>query len=695
MPTGDNLTDSPRSKHTLTVPGLRAKMFHRSISIADLQAGKRMQSLEPDRTCLRRVPQSTYDLRTHAQTQDQIIRDSMTPRTHSLQKSHSQHPLTEPGRESRYEEKRLRRKFQYKSYQDLHILSMYQENGSLLSLNSIRQPQSATIESSSEASNSTESSPQSSPRPRTPTSLHWADPIPWCQREKTDDDKMRRINARQVHVIEQKDEFEESEHQIVCNPRTQMNLPQLTCPQMQATVLIGPGKPRLIQIHRPMRSGHFSKHQQHYNDHQGNPEPNIPVADWNKTQSLRSPYRTPASTKTRFSDISTISRPDTPTPMSQRYPRLSVNTTLNMDSPKTSASISRPSTSSSNTVFSVDDNKASYSYLPSPSSNHARRRSSTDSCNTSILDESPPRPTYSSPKSTRTTLVSDGSTFDQFCHQRRHYQLLNSVITSTNKALDALAAREFDLISPVLQSFRPYTVTSKCPNTTDHALVAHLNKIFPHTSFSSLSTLAAWLIVDAYYTHLFTTAPPAFTSDSNSVHHDYTSSPSPPPKPSHLPRITISAATSPNLSSQPHSRTTISTPLHPSTIPSKAKSILGIPNAHPTQIHTDPSGCSPHPFESPSPTRSSKSPLTPSRMDEKARIVHASVQTVGRKLVGDLLATEKRPRGRGRLGSGGGSGMSGRRGTGKVTGGECSLGQERAVNALWEACRCVAVDSRV
>lgn len=694
IPTGDK-QDPAHSTHILSVHGLRTQMFHRSISVADLQAGKRMQSLEPDRAGLRRVPQSSCDLRSHARNQDQITRDSEYRQTQASPRSCSQYHITDSARETGNEEKRLRRKFQYKSYQDLHILSMYQENGSLLSLNSIRQPQSATIESSPEVSSSTESSPRSSRMPRTPTTMHWGDQIPWCQKAKPDNDRLRRINARQVHVIEQKNKFDESENEIVYIPKTSIPSFPLTRIQMQATVLIGPGKPRLIQIHRPKRSDHFFT-QQHSN-HRSTPEPITPTTNWEKKRSMSSHRYTPASNETRFSGISTITRPNTPTPLNQCHPRLSINTSLNMNSPRTPESKRSPSTSSSNTMFSMEDHKAPY--LTSPSRKHTRRRSSTESCNTSILDESPPRPIYASPEPTESKFASDRLTLDRICRQRKHYQSLDAVITSTNRALDALAAREFDLISPVLQSFRAHTMTAKYHNTTDQALITHLNKIFPQTSSSSLSTLAAWLIVDAYYTHLFATAPPSFTTSDLTIepyNHTYPTSPSGP-----LPRITISAATSPNLSSRPHSRTTISSPLHPSAIPSKAKSILGIPNAppKPTRVHTDPSGCYSHPFDSPPSSIRSRSctlPLSPARMDEKARIVHGSVQTVGRKLVSDLLVvTEKRSRVRGRLGSGRGVGSGsgsviGKGGVGTAGASASSLAQERAVNALWEACRCIA-----
>lgn len=72
--------------------------------------------------------------------------------------------------------------------------------------------------------------------------------------------------------------------------------------------------------------------------------------------------------------------------------------------------------------------------------------------------------------------------------------------------------------------------------------------------------------------------------------------------------------------------------------------------------------------------------------------MHASVQVVGRKLVADLLA-ERSILGqigrRSRSGIGGGGGKKGRNGNGNgmMNG---SMVDDVAVNALWEACRCVA-----
>lgn len=188
-----------------------ALSLQRSISIADLQAGNQTSEMAPHPSGLRRTPQSIFDLRSHARYQDQSVWDHSYVESHSPTKPDLQTFSVTPRGIVGYEEKRLRRKFQYKSYQDLHILSMYQENGSLLSLNSIRQPHSATIEFSSEGSDLSESSRESSPRPHTPTC---PSPLEMRSCSASDEEKLRRLNARQVHVIESRERVEESEGEI-------------------------------------------------------------------------------------------------------------------------------------------------------------------------------------------------------------------------------------------------------------------------------------------------------------------------------------------------------------------------------------------------------------------------------------------------------------------------------------------------
>lgn len=214
----DDQTETSSIEQSSKVPGPRALAFHRSASTADLQVGKSMQNFESSRVDLRRTPQSTYDLRACAQHKEQNDRYGECLHAYSGQDTHLQPWPSKPDDQTEYEQRRLRRKFQYKSYQDLHILSMYQENGSLLSLNSIRQPQSATIESSSEASGSTESSPQSSPRPRTPADDPITDRTFWARDDEVGKHRLRRSDARQVHVIEHDIDNDEGENEIVQSP---------------------------------------------------------------------------------------------------------------------------------------------------------------------------------------------------------------------------------------------------------------------------------------------------------------------------------------------------------------------------------------------------------------------------------------------------------------------------------------------
>lgn len=214
------VTSDDRARNLLTNDGLslsdpRSSTFHRSASTADLQTEKRMQNSETNQIHLRRAPQSIHDLRAHATHSDLYVPNDQQRTTDSTASPHPQNWLRSPDDRTQYEQRRLRRKFHYKSYQDLHILSMYQENGSLLSLNSIRQPQSASIESASEASESTDNSPQSSPRPQTPADTHLIYRESWGEPTKIDEQRLRRLDARQVQVIEHDLEADESENEVV------------------------------------------------------------------------------------------------------------------------------------------------------------------------------------------------------------------------------------------------------------------------------------------------------------------------------------------------------------------------------------------------------------------------------------------------------------------------------------------------
>lgn len=665
----------------LSIPGPRTSTFYRSASIADLQAGKRMQNFESNRTGLRRAPRSIYDLRTCAEQQGQTARSGQHLQLQPTQKPHLQHWLPTPTGQTEYEQRRTRRKFQYKSYQDLHILSMYQENGSLLSLNSIRQPQSATIESGSEASASNESSPQSSPRPQTPVDSHFTCQTSWNKDTRADQERLRRIDARQVHVIEHDLEADESEDEIV-STFPDIYVLQLTRLQKQATVLIGPGKPRLIQIHRPIRPCN-SPALRHHNNHSSGLEPVTPTHGREESASLFSSCSTSTSCDACFSNISTPTTTDKRIPTARRQfkeiPHSNMHTSTGSIPPR------KLSVSSGSTILSLNGHNEPY--FTDPFGDHWSQTSSIQSCNTSILDDGSPHAIRAATESKQFLTTKTELPAVEPHQAELHYQSLISAIRSTDEALDALASRKFDLTSPILTCFRQNPPSAKSYTTADYVLIAHLNKIFSQSSLSSLSVLAAWLVIDAHFVNLFSSAPATPHTDSevcvdqedalSQQHH------------TKLPRITVSAATSPTFSVRPQSRTLISTPLYASSIPSKARSILGIPNGNPVKPtkHTTPSRCDSQLSTASTLNTSHTTKSSPSQSElrcaeGKARIVHSSVQVIGRKLVADLLAEKNKPTNGRKSGTGHKKGR-----TGAVNG---SAEDDVAVSALWEACRCIA-----
>lgn len=701
----------PRDRSNLHVPG-----FQRSISIADLQAGKRMSSLESDRLGLRRAPQSIFDLRNHARAQHETVLGRHSPQR-QLEEIQNQCPTSQPHINVDPTEKKLRRKVHYKSYQDLHILSMYQENGSLLSLNSIRQPQSATIESSSDASSSAASSRQSSPQPRTPVQEDSADHQSWEDAREMNQDKLRRANARQVHVIEQSQDSDEYETEIVSTLTSKLFSIRLIHSQMQATVLIGPGKPRLIHVHRPMQSSNTPNLRK--NDSTSTSSgPYTPVGNEHKL-SVSAPPQTSGSSGTRLSDISSATTVQSPIPK-ERISRLSVKTNFAMHTPSPSP-VRRPSRSSDDTVFSLDGHAAQR--VPDPFSSPSSRASSTG--NTSIPDESPLKLSRTLRKSMRGAKNMDNT----------HESSLAAAITSTNKALDALASGSFDLKSPILLSFWETNKSSESAVIADPKLISRLARVFPHSSQPSLSTLAAWLIVDGYYIHLLSRSAEVYTTPiSSATNYQDTRSRNSPRnlRSTHTPPlITISQATSPT---HQNTRTTsISSPIYTTNIPSKAQSILGIqvpqqqqsPTRTPTRslTQTNAAGHKHRPFTTttPGPKHPNTPPSNPTSIRDKAKIVHASIQTIGRKLIRDLVlgspatATADTSPTAARDSPGQGTSKSrsikdavrhGRqRSHAVIRNGSVGVGgstttlttneanvddTEKLVNALWESCRCIA-----
>lgn len=189
----------------------RVGEFPRSVSIADLKAGSRNRKAECG-SDLRRVLPSVTNLRNLALNQDADARIAERSQTHPAPALFHQRRYVASNLhdEHIYNEKRLRRKFHWKSYQDLHILSMYQEdNPSVESLTSIGQKAPSSIEPndpSSASCSDSSSSRGSSPAPKTPVDQR--------PPHEAEDAKVRRAHARQVQLIEQRQDQEQAVDEI-------------------------------------------------------------------------------------------------------------------------------------------------------------------------------------------------------------------------------------------------------------------------------------------------------------------------------------------------------------------------------------------------------------------------------------------------------------------------------------------------
>lgn len=191
-----------------TVQRKRLAMMPRSISIADMQAGSK-HSVEQFAPSFRSSPPSIDYLGNHAHVQSGSQPLSERSQSQLLLPNdyqHQQASLT-PNSSFTSDEKKLRRRIHYKSYQDLHILSMYQEKPSMKRSDSTGSSASTTFEPDDESSNGSlysEGSEELSPLPVTPI-----DDVPLAEDASpevklllNDDLKKQRSNARQVHVIE-------------------------------------------------------------------------------------------------------------------------------------------------------------------------------------------------------------------------------------------------------------------------------------------------------------------------------------------------------------------------------------------------------------------------------------------------------------------------------------------------------------
>lgn len=443
-------------------------------------------------------------------------------------------------------------------------------------------------------------------------------------------------------------------------------------------MLVGPGKPKLVQIQRPTSSSNSRKDFFSPSQHSDFSRPSTPICDQPEV-SLFSPYDTPV-TGTPFSDLSTVISPITPTP--QNHPKLSLQTDLSMFQTQPVTPRRRTSPLSDGTMFSTDERRMKS--LADPFRSPLSHRSSYISCGSSYIEESPPELTRSSNLDKRG--VPDYSIVNQVALQEKYHHSIFRAISSTAKALDAVATNTFNLAHPELSSFRNHDLRS----SVDDVLLSKLQKVFSRASNPSLSTLAAWLIVEQHFTHLFAAAPPEFLNSASSSSYTLL--------PYEQIKTPVSARPSPFVSqspwvdpigftaslSSPQRNRSISTPLYTPDIPSKAKSILG--------INSGPISCKPTPFAYEVLNRTNTSTKR-ARLEEKARYVHSSVHIVGQKLIKDIMAaasTPNMPSYYVGLKSGRGSKHMRDRSSAVGSNSPTGVADEIAVKALWEACRCLA-----
>lgn len=434
---------------------------------------------------------------------------------------------------------------------------------------------------------------------------------------------------------------------------------------MQATVLTVPGKPRLIQIHRPQLSSHSLERNI---SNVTVSRPSTPTRHRPEVSTF-SPYDTPAS-GTPFSDLSRTASEATPTP--KHHPRLTVNTNMAVMQQRT---FSEPQTHISSERTKSSARSRQTPRLADPFGSPLSRDTSGYSDTSSLWAGSPPPLSRSSTKITSST--SDRSILSRMQMEEEYQQSLASTISNTSKAADISATRGFDLSSWELRPFR----TSRLGAVADGIMLSSLRRIFPTAEDTTLSRLAAWLLVDSKFVQTFDSAPSKLDTGVDDIGMS-------------APDVVFSACNQGGMISIQQSWISsdetlpspalftdryMSSPINTDRIPSKAMSILG--------IHTDPAGCRARPFHHQARARRQ---LSLSEVEEQAREAHRSVQKVARKLIKDLLPLPARSTTSPRHRSIKIKHMRGRVGSADNTNADpVDEAFESVVSGLWEACRCM------
>ena len=437
----------------------------------------------------------------------------------------------------------------------------------------------------------------------------------------------------------------------------------LTYAQMKTTVLTVPGKPRLIQIHRPQPSHHSMRTT--FTEATPPSKPTTPTHTRSEVSTF-SPYDTPAS-GTPFSDISRTASEATPMPRNQ--PRLTVNTDLTMfqQMPQTPPGSETLDSSRYSTSRKPSRRLADPFGSPRPQDERIFLDSS------SFVQESPPELIRSS-----TYSISDTSTTSHVYRQQGHMAQLTTAISLTSRAFDAMASKGLYLDSPELSMIR--STFFEC--SLNDMLLPNLGKIFPRASNSPISTLAAWLLIDRYFSRLFMSAPlrtPASVDDRIPPAYGSHLTASPHQSAIEVQQLRLHPTESLPASPLQFPNCFVSSPLHEGNVPSKAIKVLG--------IRTDPAGCKSRPFIASNYGRTKTQSIS---VDEHARSVHLSVQTMGLKIAKDLLVPSSSPNPSMKRRNTKIMHLRGRSTTNSArTLGSADEVLETAASGLWEACRCI------
>lgn len=411
---------------------------------------------------------------------------------------------------------------------------------------------------------------------------------------------------------------------------------------MLATVLVGPGKPKLVQIPRPPSITALTRQFSTSRDLPPVLTSSGPITPTHETSQVSkfSPWDTPHD-GTPFSDISTIV--SAPVTIARRPPRLSIRT--DFPDPKHDPTSISPETDlgSISTVYKSNQDQQDRQ-LDDPFSSPHSHRSIYTNCGSSMI-LSPARP---APAVSRTTTRAIHNL------ENARKQHLKDAITASARVLDVLSYHNLHLLTPELTPFREVL-----PEHNDERLLVNLRRVFPHSSAVTLPTLAAWLIVDQYLTHLLgqkvqypspmsiSDRARAFTRCTNSPNLHWSSHTTPqlpqacqnywgrlnsiqrtpsncyPP----IPSACSTSALSQQQFYHTHMRSpaiSMPAPLEPHSysagVPNKAKTLLGIGISNTT-------------------LSSAAVPVETELqcLEHRAESVHESLGEIGQKLVGDLL----------------------------------------------------------